>query len=155
MFFEDWFMRKRTQARECSLKILYQSDITQDPPDDILPSFWDFHPVPDDVRRFAECLVRGTQSHLSAIDQKIIQYTENWDLGRIAVVDRNILRFSIYELLYMDDIPPKVTINEAVNIAKKYSQADAGKFVNGILDKINHSEAIASSKTRHKEESEK
>lgn len=133
-------MRKRTQARECALKILYQTDITQYPLDDILPSFWESNPVPDDVRQFAEYLVRGTYKHRAAIDQKIIQYTENWDLERMAVIDRNLLRFSVYELLYMDDIPPKVTINEAVNIAKKYSQADAGKFVNGILDKINHSE---------------
>ena len=66
--------------------------------------------------------------------------TENWDLNRMAVIDRCILRFAAYELLYMDDIPPKVSINEAVNIAKKFSQEDSGKFVNGVLDKINHTE---------------
>ena len=92
------------------------------------------------MQEFTEQLVRGTHEHLKEIDQKIIQYTENWQLNRMAVVDRNILRFAVYELLFLDEIPPKVTINEAVNVAKKYSQDEAGKFVNGILDKINHTE---------------
>ncbi len=133
-------MRKRTQARECALKILYQMDMVEGSFDQVFPSFWEAHPAPDDVREFTEQLVRGTRDHLSEIDQKIIQYTENWQLNRMAVVDRNILRFAVYELLFMDEIPPKVTINEAVNIAKKYSQDEAGKFVNGILDKIHHTE---------------
>lgn len=133
-------MRKRTQARECALKILYQMDMVEGSLDQVFSFFWEAHPSPDDVREFAERLVRGTREHLSEIDQKIVQYTENWQLSRMAVVDRNILRFAVYELLFMDEIPPKVTINEAVNIAKKYSQDEAGKFVNGILDKINHTE---------------
>ncbi|MBI4372524.1 MAG: transcription antitermination factor NusB [Candidatus Omnitrophica bacterium] len=134
-------MRKRTQARECALKILYQLDMVVDQPlDEVLASYWEFNPNSDDVREFAQQLVRGTREHLDEIDQKIIQYTENWQLNRMAVVDRNILRFAVYELLFMDEIPPKVTINEAVNVAKKYSQDEAGKFVNGILDKINHTE---------------
>lgn len=133
-------MRKRTQARECALKILYQMEMAECSLDQIFPSFWDFHPTPEDIREFAEQLVRGTYQHLSEIDQKIVQYTENWQLSRMAAVDRNILRFAVYELLFIDEIPPKVTINEAVNIAKKYSQDEAGKFVNGILDKINHTE---------------
>ena len=133
-------MRKRTQARECVLKILYQVDMAQCSLDEAILSFWEGHPTPPEVQEFAERLIRGTQEHLAEIDQKIIQYTENWQLNRMAAVDRNILRFAVYELLYLDEIPPKVTINEAVNIAKKYSQDDAGKFVNGILDKINHTE---------------
>lgn len=133
-------MRKRTQARECALKILYQTDLVEEALDVIISSFFEFNPVPDDVREFAEKLVLGTVEHLKEIDQKIIQYTENWQLNRMAVVDRNILRFAVFELVYLNEIPPKVTINEAVNIAKKYSQDEAGKFVNGILDKINHTE---------------
>ena len=147
-------MRKRTQARECALQILYQMDITESTPDQVFPSFWEFHPVADDVREFAEILVRGTHEHLRDIDQKIIQYTENWQLNRMAVVDRNILRFGAYELLYMDEIPPKVTINEAVNVAKKFSQEEAGKFVNDILDKINHTEVHKPGEVRSPEESE-
>ena len=115
--------------------------MTQTPVREILNTFWEAYSYPEDIRLFAERIVLGTEEHLKTIDQKITQYAENWDLKRMAVVDRNILRFSVYELLYMDDIPPKVAINEAVNLAKKYSELEAGKFVNGILDKINHSEA--------------
>jgi len=146
-------MRKRTQARECALKILYQIDMVEGSLDQVFPSFWEAHPAPDDVREFTERLVRGTRGHLNEIDQKIIQYTENWKLNRMAVVDRNILRFAVYELLFVDEIPPKVTINEAVNIAKKYSQDEAGKFVNGILDKINHTEVHKPDQARVQEES--
>ncbi|MBI4395174.1 MAG: transcription antitermination factor NusB [Candidatus Omnitrophica bacterium] len=145
-------MRKRTQARECALKILYQLDILDQPIDQVISAFWEFNPASDDVRQFAEQLVRGTREHLTEIDQKIIHYTENWQLNRMAVVDRNILRFAVYELLFMDEIPPKVTINEAVNVAKKYSQDEAGKFVNGILDKINHTEVTKSDTAGSKEE---
>lgn len=133
-------MRKRTQARECVLKVLYQIDMTQCPVDEALDAIWELNPVAEDIRQFAERLARGTIERLSEIDKKIVQYTENWQLDRMAVVDRNILRFATYELLFMDDIPPKVTINEAVNVAKKYSQDEAGKFVNGVLDKIHHTE---------------
>ncbi|HXV28668.1 MAG TPA: transcription antitermination factor NusB, partial [bacterium] len=92
------------------------------------------------IRRFTEELTQGTLEHRDALDQIIGRNTENWDLHRMATIDRNILRFATYELLYRGDIPPKVTINEAVNIAKKYSKEDSGKFVNGVLDKINHTE---------------
>ncbi len=134
-------MRKRTQARECALQILYQLDVTKLPLDQVLASYWELHPAPDEVLQFAERLVRGTHQHMERIDQVIERYAENWQLHRMAVVDRNILRFSVYELLFLDEIPPKVTINEAVNVAKKYSQDEAGKFVNGVLDKISHTEA--------------
>ena len=147
-------MRKRTQARECALKILYQKDMVEQPLEEIVPTFWEFNPVPDDIREFAEKLVFGTFEHLKDIDQKIVQYTENWQLNRMAVVDRNILRFAVYELIYLNEIPPKVTINEAVNIAKKYSQDEAGKFVNGILDKINHTEVNKPEIAVHKKKSE-
>ena len=150
-------MRKRTQARECALKILYQLDMAGEPLDEVLPLFWEHYPTPPEVREFAETLVRGTRERLSEIDQKLSQYAENWQLNRMAAVDRNILRFAAYELLYLDDIPPKVTINEAVNIAKKYSQEEAGKFVNGVLDKINHTEVhksdIPNSRNAQDEES--
>ena len=74
--------------------------------------------------------------HRAELDQHIVQFAQNWDLKRMAVVDRNILRLAIYEMYFRDDIPPIVSINEAVDIAKKFSTGDSGKFVNGILDKI-------------------
>lgn len=134
-------MRKRTLAREIALQLLYKRDL--DPPesvDSLLSSFWQTKSVPTEVYEYTERLVRGALDHLEEIDATLSKYTEHWELHRMAVVDRNILRFSTYELLYLEEIPPKVVINEAVNIAKKFSQEESGKFVNGILDKINHTE---------------
>ena len=88
------------------------------------------------MRLFADPLIRGTVEKLTEIDGKIQHYAKNWDMGRMAVVDRNVLRLAIYEMLYRDDIPPVVSINEAVDIAKKFSTDDSGRFVNGILDKV-------------------
>src|SRR5947207_74318 len=88
------------------------------------------------VRLFAEPLIQGTLEHRDELDAIIKKHAINWELHRIAAVDRNILRLAIYEMLYRDDIPPIVSINEAVDIAKKFSTLDSGKFVNGILDKV-------------------
>ena len=134
-------MRKRTHAREFTLQILYHRDLNPEPAETLLPSFWESTPAHPEVREYAERLVYGTLQHLDEIDEVLSKYAEHWQLHRMAAVDRNIMRFAAYELLYMEEIPPKVVINEAVNIAKKFSQEDSGKFVNGILDKINHSEA--------------
>jgi N utilization substance protein B len=85
---------------------------------------------------FAEPLIRGAIEKREELDEQICKYAENWDLKRMAAVDRNILRLAIYEMLHRDDIPPIVSINEAVDIAKKFSTHDSGKFVNGILDRV-------------------
>src|SRR5262249_9444678 len=89
-----------------------------------------------EVRLFSDPLIRGTLEHRDEADVHIKKHAQNWDLHRIAAVDRNILRLAIYEMLHRDDIPPVVSINEAVDIAKKFSTQDSGKFVNGILDKV-------------------
>ena len=134
-------MRKRTQSRECALQILYQNEMNPSGLEEVIAAYWEQHPdYTDDVREFAVSLVRGTLDRVKELDEIIVRATENWELSRMAVIDRNILRFATYELLFMEDIPPKVTINEAVNIAKKFSQEESGKFVNGVLDKINHTE---------------
>ncbi len=135
-------MRKRTQARECALQILYQSEMNPGDLAEVIRDYWSQNPDFDDeeVKSFAERLVNGTSEHLTELDDVIRKAADNWDLERMAVVDRNIMRFAVFELLFCDDIPPKVTINEAVNIAKKFSQEESGKFVNGVLDKINHTE---------------
>lgn len=136
-------MRKRTQARECALQMLYQYELNLTPLPELFENFWLQNPeYPSDVRSFTELLVRGTVSHFDRINEVVSKYAENWQLNRMAVIDRNILRFATFELLFCNDIPPKVTINEAVNIAKKFSQEDSGKFVNGILDRISHSEQV-------------
>lgn len=114
-------------------------DITHDPFEQAWESFWlstDTEPTDPTVKDFAQELVRGVFENVAAIDGKISSYAKNWELERMAVVDRNILRLGVSELLYRSDIPPKVSINEAVELAKKYSELKSGKFVNGILDKV-------------------
>ena len=131
-------MRKRTKARQLALQILYQLDITRDNSPVNVDNFWETQTqgVDSSVKQFALELVEGIQKHCEDIDRKIAQYAKNWELKRMAVVDRNILRQACFELLYRPDIPPKVTINEAIELAKCFSGIEAGKFVNGILDKI-------------------
>lgn len=132
-------MRKRTIAREYALQILYQIDITRDDYDVSLVSFWQGHSeenIEEDIKNFTGELVKGTIDNLQAIDANIARYAANWQLKRMAVVDRNILRLASFELMFRDDIPLKVSINEAIELAKRYSGLEAGKFVNGILDKI-------------------
>jgi N utilization substance protein B len=89
-----------------------------------------------EMRLFADPLIRGALEHRDAIDEHIKKHAKNWEFHRIAAVDRNIMRLAIYEMLFREDIPPIVSINEAVDIAKKFSTQDSGKFVNGILDKV-------------------
>ncbi len=130
-------MGKRRKARELALQLLYQLDLQGErDPDSHLPEFWSRHPVDAEVRSFTETLVRGTKLHQPKIDELIGQYADHWDLGRMAVVDRNILRAGIFELLWMADVPPKVAINEALEVAKKYSTQESTRFINGILDRI-------------------
>lgn len=129
-------MRKRTTARECALQLLYQWDVTKQPPAEILEQFWADRPEVPEVRAFAVQLVEGTLQHLAVIDDALQKYAENWELHRMAVVDRNILRLGTFELLYADEIPSKVSINEAVELAKRFGDVDSSKFINGILDKI-------------------
>jgi transcription antitermination factor NusB len=132
-------MRKRTRAREFALQILYQMDITGDNCKVSLDNFWQYHcdeKIDNDLKEFAAGLVNGVKDNLDKINAKISQYAANWQLKRMAVVDRNVLRIGCFELMFRDDIPPKVSINEAVELAKKYSGLEAGKFVNAILDKV-------------------
>jgi N utilization substance protein B len=154
-------MGKRREARERAVQFLFEHDLN--PPEELeaaLNQFWESQraaaiaeekgaanwgqpvelppPTTDEaaVRLFAEPLIRGTLEHRDESDDIIKKHAKNWDLHRIAAVDRNILRLAIFEMLHREDIPPVVSINEAVDIAKKFSTQDSGKFVNGILDKV-------------------
>ncbi len=131
-------MRKRTKAREIALQVLYTLDITGDDPDKALDNFWAAQEgkVEQPVKEFAEKIVRGVARHRDTIDTQISSHAKNWELRRMPTIDRNILRLGVFELIYCQDIPVKVSINEAIDLAKKYSGTQAGKFVNGILDKI-------------------
>lgn len=132
-------MRKRTRAREYALQILYQIDITHIDYDISLNDFWltlDRESIDEELKSFTGILVKGVVDNLKAIDEKISRHATNWQLKRMAFVDRNIMRMACYELVFRSDIPPKASINEAVELAKKYSGLEAGKFVNAVLDKI-------------------
>lgn len=128
---------KRRKAREFALQILFQGDFKDEKIDrKDLEEFWSDKKVDGNIKEFAEELVRGTLSKLDEIDRIIEKVAENWLLKRMAAVDRNILRFAAYEILYRKDIPSAVTINEAIEIAKKFSSSEAAPFINGILDRL-------------------
>jgi N utilization substance protein B len=130
-------MGKRRKAREVALQCLYQLD--QHGAEDPAPhgdEFWARHPVDPDTQAFADALVRGSKQQQAKIDQLLGQYAEHWDLDRMAVVDRNILRMAVYELLWAPDVPPKAVINEAIEIAKKFGTTESSRFINGVLDRI-------------------
>ncbi len=127
---------KRRKAREYALQILFQLDIRKEKPSAaVLKHFWAEYSPDEEVKLFAEEIVKGTYKHLSRINDLIHQCAKNWSLDRMAVVDRNVLRMAIYEILYRIDIPTSVTINEAIEIAKKFGTDESGAFVNGILDR--------------------
>lgn len=134
---------RRSRARESALKILYQLDITRDPPEEGLKIFFRNHHVPVDSKPFITALVEGTAGRMPRIDELLSQHATNWSLHRMAIVDRNILRLGVFELLFSDETPPKVVINEAVEMAKRFGSPDSGKFVNGVLDSIHKGEKAA------------
>ncbi|MEK6697658.1 MAG: transcription antitermination factor NusB [Nitrospirota bacterium] len=126
---------KRRKAREYALQILFQLDIRKEKPSAaVFKHFWAGHTPDDEAKAFAEELVKGSYKHLKKIDEIIRASAKNWTLDRMATVDRNVLRMAVYEILYRMDIPTSVTINEAIEIAKKYGSDESGSFVNGILD---------------------
>ena len=134
-------MRNRTRAREYALQMLYQVDLTHTEPSATIQDFWTSHPASEDVKGFATQVVQGTLAHQGQIDRLIASHANNWEISRMAVVDRNILRMGAYELLHCGEIPPKVCLNEAVELAKRFGDEESSKFVNGILDAIHRSHA--------------
>lgn len=129
-------MGRRRKARELAVQLLYQCDIAKADPEESMALFWEHFPVEPEVREFCRQLVLGTLDRLAVIDELLGEASEHWSLGRMGVVDRNILRLATYELLDRSDIPPSVSINEAIEIAKKYSTPDAAVFINGVLDRV-------------------
>lgn len=156
-------MGLRREARERAVQFLFQYDLNPGDEEELahmLNQFWDTHrlsesgfesgkatwgkkielPAPStrdaSLRVFAESLIRGVLEHREQLDLKLQKYVRNWDMTRMAVVDRNVLRMAVYELFYREDIPPVVSLNEAIEIAKRFSTKESGKFVNGILDRI-------------------
>ena len=129
-------MRRRTRAREIAVQFLYQLDLCGDEVADTMNEFVDTETDDRDVSEFARRLIQGTRRMQSETDVCLREVARNWDLSRMATLDRNILRIAVFELLHCPDIPPKVTINEAIEIGKKFSTANSGAFINGILDRV-------------------
>ena len=129
-------MRRRTKARELALQFLYQFDLRGESVRDDFAEFLDASSKDEEVNEFARRLVAGTIEMRPEIDVTLTKVARNWDLRRMAAIDRNILRMAIYELLHCTDIPPKVSINEAIDLGKKFSTQNSGAFINGILDRI-------------------
>jgi transcription antitermination protein NusB len=135
-------MGVRRQARECALQMLYQLDLGGCDMPLVSRKYWMSIQVPDAVQVFADDLADGVAKNRDALDEVIAKYSANWKLSRMSAVDKNILRIAAYELKFCEDIPSKVTINEAVDIAKRFGTAESGAFVNGILDNMAKTIAI-------------
>jgi N utilization substance protein B len=129
-------MSTRRRAREIALQVLYQLDLDPADPKKVLSLHWENFQPSEQAREFCVRLVEGVLQNGKEIDRLIEEHSENWTLKRMAVVDRNILRLAAFELRYCPDIPFKVTLNEAVELAKKFGADDSGAFINGILDRV-------------------
>ncbi len=130
----------RRRAREAALQMLYQMEIGRASAFEAIGSYWPAHDadgdVPDDLREFANRLARGTRERLPEIDAIITTHAQNWRLERMVVIDRLVLRLSVYELLAEEDTPARVVINEGIELARTYSGEEAVPFVNGVLDAV-------------------
>ena len=132
-------MGKRRKARESALHILFQMEFNDSPAEDLIVRYWQGRRADKDIKDYSRWLVSQVDSHHEEIDRLIQDVSEHWSLSRMAVVDRNILRVAISEFLYEDNVAPAVIIDEAIEIAKKYSGPDAAQFINGVLDAVRKS----------------
>ena len=129
-------MGVRREGREAAVQFFYQRDLGGAPAATDLADFYAFRGLSPAARRFSQPLVVGLIEKKEAIDEIIERHLQNYELGRLSAVDRNVLRVAIYELLFCPDVPAAVVMNEAIDIAKKYGTEDSGRFVNGLLDKV-------------------
>lgn len=129
-------MGRRREGRQAAIQYLFALDLHGEVSDVERDAFWELHSANPKVRQHAETLVKGTLENLAAIDRRITERLENYSFERVGTVDRNILRVAVYELLFTPEVPPKVVINEAVEIARGLGDTQTRVFVNGILDKI-------------------
>jgi N utilization substance protein B len=131
-------MGKRREGREAAVQLLFHWDMNVRQPleEADLNGFWQLRTANQATKEFATRVSAGVIAEQAAIDEKISRYTANYELKRISAVDRNILRVAIYEMLFCNDVPPIVAINEAIDIAKKFGTEESGKFVNGVLDRV-------------------
>ncbi len=129
-------MGNRRLSRELVIQFLYLTEMNEGEIENQLKSFWESHPCPEDVQSFTEDILKDIFDHKKEIDVRLEKYSDNWTLSRMAVIDRNLLRMAASELMYSKTVPPKVAIDEAVEIAKKFGTEDSPNFINGVLDRI-------------------
>jgi N utilization substance protein B len=127
---------RRRKSRELALRMLYQLETNSANQELALKNYCSIFPYQQDVIDYADHLMRGVKKHNEIIDEYIQNACENWKINRIAFVDKNILRIGIYEMLFSEDVPPKVAIDESIELAKKYGNEDSGTFINGVLDRV-------------------
>ena len=129
-------MRQRRKAREVALQVLYGIDLAQGNLRETMDLFWHNFEAPEKVKAFSSALVEGTWNNRAQIDTLISSCAENWSVERMSIVDRSILRMAVYEFLYCHEIPPKVAINEAIDLGKLFGSENSGAFINGVLDAL-------------------
>jgi len=129
-------MGARREGREAAVQYFYQRDLSGEKSAESLADFYGLRSLSPSARKFCTRLVQGITEHQESIDTTITESAQNYGLSRLSAVDRNVLRLAIFELQHCPDVPPVVCINEAIEIAKKYSTEDSGRFVNGVLDRI-------------------
>ena len=129
-------MGQRRRAREHALQMLFQIDLTGGTPEQVFRQFWTGHETQETTRDFTERLVLGVHGEQRELDRMIAESSENWKVDRMPVVDRNVLRMAIYELIHERETPAAVVIDEAIEVAKKYGSEKSGTFINGVLDTI-------------------
>lgn len=129
-------MRLRTKSREIALLLLYQTEISKEDYQSAFRKYIEQDSQKQEVIDFSLYLIEGVSKNTGGLDTIIKKYVQNWEISRMAVIDRNILRIGCFELLFSDGVPPKVAINEAIELAKRFGDVDSPRFINGILDKI-------------------
>lgn len=142
-------MGQRRKSREIALQMLYQMEMTGQPPHEVIDLYYEMTSGDDDdddddkktdrptsFHPFAEEIVNGVYAHRDGLDAMIVAASENWRIERMSIIDRNVLRIALYEMLYCIEIPPKVSINEAIDLGKTFGSPDSGSFINGILDHL-------------------
>jgi len=135
-------MTNRRRAREAAIQILYRYDLVNEDYNKTIPETVQRQNLNPESSEYFQRLIKGTFEHLKEIDQCIQDHLKTWTIERLATIDRSVIRIACCELLFFPDIPPKVSINEAVDIVKKYSNDESGRFVNGVLDAVFKSKTI-------------
>jgi len=129
-------MGNRRKSREYTLQVLFQIEFNNSKPEKIQEQYWKNKKVPEEIKKYSVWLLNGVISYREKIDDIIQSVSENWRVSRMAVVDRNILRIAVLELFFGENLAPAIVINEAIEIAKKFSSEKSAAFINGILDAL-------------------